>query len=106
MSGWMINIDLPVSEVRSLLQRVREGRLTTLADGFSLSFPDGVVAYGCDAAPDAGTDITVKGPSAKRQWEIYRQLESRTPDDVVMWMMNDGAAFEAGRGTTAEALGL
>ena len=102
----MINIDLPVSEVQSLLARVPGGLLTVFAEGFSLSFSDGVVAYGSDATPEAGTDITVKGPSPTRQWEIYRELESRTPDDVVMWMMNDGAAFEAGRGTTAEALGL
>ena len=106
MSGWMINIDLPVAEVQSLLEKVPGGRLTVSAEGFSLSFPDGVVAYGSDAAPEVGTDITVKGPSETRQWEIYRELESRTADDVVMWMMNDGAAFEAGRGTTAEALGL
>ena len=102
----MINIDLPLTEVQSLLEQVSDGQLSVRADGFSLSFLDGVVAYGSDAAPEAGTDITVKGHSPTRHWQIYRHLESRTSDDVVMWMMNDGAVFEAGRGTTAEALGL
>ncbi|MEP7331533.1 MAG: hypothetical protein ABI692_05535 [Terracoccus sp.] len=37
-------------------------------------------------------------------WLIYRHLVENTPDDVVVWMMDDGAAFVAGRGITAEQL--
>jgi hypothetical protein len=106
VSGWMINIGLPLAEVQRLLEQLSDGQLSLFADGFSMSFPDGVVAYAADAAPEVGTDLTVKGPSPSRHWQIYKHLESRTPDDVVMWMMNDGAVFEAGRGTTAKALGL
>lgn len=106
MAGWMINIELPLPQVQEILERLPEGRVTGFAEGFSLSFADGVVAYGSDADPDAGTDIVVKGPADRRQWQIYRHLESETPGDVVIWMMNDGALFEAGRGTTARELGL
>jgi hypothetical protein len=106
MAGWMINIELPLSQVQEILVRLPEGRVTGFAEGFSLLFADGVVAYGSDADPDAGTDIVVKGPDDRRQWQIYRHLENETPGDVVLWMMNDGALFEAGRGTTARELGL
>jgi hypothetical protein len=102
----MINIELPLAEVQRVLERLPEGRLTAFAGGFALAFPDGVVAYGSDADPEAGTDITVKGPADTRQWQIYRHLERETSDEVVLWMMNDGAVFEAGRGTTAKRLGL
>jgi hypothetical protein len=106
MSGWMINVALSVPDVQDILDRLPDTQLRVAAGAFSLSFPDGVVAYGSDASPDTGTDITVKGPAAERARQIYRHLELETSDDVVLWMMNDGAVFEAGRGTTAGDLGL
>ncbi|WP_141821380.1 hypothetical protein [Humibacillus xanthopallidus] len=102
----MINIDLPLEIVQQILEALPEGQVKGFAEGFSVTFADGVVAYGSDAEPDAGTDIVVKGPAATRQWQLYRHLESESPNDVVLWMMNDGAVFVAGRGTTAAELGL
>lgn len=106
MSGWMISIDLRLGQVQEILEGLPESELKVFADGFSLVFPNGVVAYGSVAEPDPGTDIVIKGPCDGQQWEIYRQLERQTPNDVVLWMMNDGAVFEVGRGTTARELGL
>jgi hypothetical protein len=106
MSGWMINIELPLQQVQQILGSLPEGQVKGFPDGFSVTFADGVVAYGSDADPDAGTDIVVKGPADTRQWQLYRHLENETADDVVLWMMNDGAVFVAGRGTTARELGL
>jgi hypothetical protein len=108
VSGWMINIELPVADVQDLLQSMPNNGLTAVRDGFALAFcaPD-VVAYGSDAAPDRGTDITVKGsPIEESSWQLYRFLEAGTSEDVTLWMVNDGSQLEAARGTTAEELGL
>jgi hypothetical protein len=102
----MINIDLPLEQVQEILETLPEGHVKGFAEGFSVTFQDGVVAYGSDAEPDAGTDIVVKGPADARQWQLYRHLETGTPADVVLWMMDDGAVFVGGRGVTAGELGL
>lgn len=107
MSGWDINIELTVNEVQDILATMPDTMLTVHPDHFALSLSEDGVAYGEDAAPDRGTDITVKaGALEEPAWQLYRFLESATDSSVVLWMMNDGALLEAARGTTAEELGL
>lgn len=108
MSGWMINVELAVDDVQYLLRSLPHSRLTVDPDGFALAFfAKGVVAYGNDATPERGTDITVKGaPLEESSWQLYRFLEAGTSENVVLWMMNDGSQLEAARGTNAERLGL
>ncbi len=104
MSISMINIDLTVGETINVLRAMPAVGLFDIPGGISIALDQGGVAYVGDASPDSGTDINVKDRSDTIGWLIYQHLVGNTPDDVVVWMMDDGAAFVAGRGITAAQL--
>ena len=106
MSVSMINIDLLVDDTIAVLRTMPDVGFHDIPGGISVALHEGGVAYVGDAAPESGTDINVKDRSDAIGWLIYRHLVENTPDDVVVWMMDDGAAFVAGRGITAEQLGI
>ncbi|RKT77038.1 hypothetical protein DFJ68_0449 [Terracoccus luteus] len=98
MSGEMINVDAPVDAVRDLLVELRPRRLQAVRWGWEMSFGDLRFALVGDAAPDAGTDVSVQDRSRSDRhlaWEIYDHLCRRT--DAALWLMDDGGLIAAAR---------
>lgn len=88
------------------MKMIQGAEFTELSGGLSVDFGDGRVAYVSDAEPDVGTDISIKDRSDAIGWLIYAHLLEKIPEHTIIWMMRDGGLFVAGRGITAEQVGL
>lgn len=104
MSGWMINIDLPLEQVSALLRGMDGATFIESHQGLSLDFGQARGARATSAFPDVGSDIAVGDITETLPWTIYDFLAERT--SAVMWMVDDLTMLVTARGTTPEALGL
>ena len=104
MSGWMINIDLPVDEVVPLLQAMTGGRAGSTPPPAAVVWEDESSIEIWDASPDIGTDISVYDFTERRGWMVFDFLVERTAANI--WMMDDGGLLLSGRGVNPDELGL
>lgn len=104
MSGWMINIDLPVDEVVPLLQGMTGARAGSTPPPAAVVWEDESSIEIWDASPDIGTDISVYDFTERRGWMVFDFLVDRTAANI--WMMDDGGLLLSGRGVNPDELGL
>ncbi len=102
MAGSLININLSVDRVCTLLRDMEDVTFFDLPDGLGMEFAQGGVARAYDADPDGGTDINVKSASDVVPRRVFEFLKERTTE--ALWMTDDFSEIVATRGITAEEI--
>jgi hypothetical protein len=83
---WLLNVEVPLAEVRRLCQDLPGVRVESENDDVILYFSSGT-AWAYDATPDVGTDIGIRDHSERVQWALWEHFAERTDAPMHLWQL-------------------